>query len=755
MKALLCSLLLLVGFTHGESQTLTGTIVDERNAPVRDAAIATVSGTTVFQETRSDERGSFTIVVNAQNDLRLRVTKAGFGVFERRLAEIASPVTVVLSPAALRESITVSIMRTGTRLEETPATVVVIDRDTLETSAAQNLDDVLRQVPGFTLFRRSSSRTTNPTAQGANLRGVGGSGAARTSVQFDGVSLNDAFGGWTYWSKIPQIAVERVEVLRGGASSLFGSSALSGAIELNSPRERRNAFRFAGSGGSQRTLDGGLFGSAARGRWYGDIAIESFQTAGYIPTAPENRGAVDTRANSRFNSGFVTVERRLGDDARVYARGHLFSERRDNGTSLTNNRTYFRQAVAGSDISNSRTGAFQFRVAVDAQVYDQTFSAVAADRNSESLTRIQRVPSRSARASAFWTRVFGDHSITAQADTRYVRGFSQEVAVNNGLANAHVTAGGKETAFGILAQDFWRVTSRLNVSIGGRFDSWTEYGGLSRTRSLVTNQTVETFFPERTEHSFSPRASAIYRVSSAVSLFGSYSHSFRAPSLNELYRSFRVGNVLTLANEALRAERARTLEAGVNLAGYSRRVVVRANVFRTKVEDPVVSVTLTTTPTLITRRRENVGETRSLGLEADAELLVSEKVRLTFGYLLTDSKIVDAGANDVLVGKQLPQIARQHFTSQVVYKPARAVTLSIQARASDAQFDDDLNTFRLRPFFTIDAYAGYRFRKWVELFAAAENLFDRRYDIGLTPVRTISAPRFIRLGFRFDLNRRD
>ncbi len=755
MKLLFCPLLLLIVLAHADAQTLTGTIVDERNSPVSNAVISTVSGSTLVRETSSDDRGEFTISTAGPNDIRIRITKDGFGVFERRLTELQSPVTVVLGPAPLAENVTVSITRTFTRAEETPASIIVLTRESLQSTAAQTLDDVLRQVPGFTLFRRSSSRTSNPTAQGANLRGVGGSGAARTSVEFDGVPLNDAFGGWTYWSRVPKIAVEQVEVLRGGASSLFGSSALSGAIELGPSRRRQTTFRFEVSGGTQRTLDGGFLGSIKSGEWYVDLAAETFQTAGYIPVAPEERGVVDTRANSRFNSGFISLERRFGDTARIFGRGHLFAERRDNGTSLTNNRTYFRQGVVGGDITDARSGTFRFRASIDGQVYDQTFSAVAADRNSESLTRIQRVPSRSARASALWSRVFGDHSVTAQADVRYVRGFSQEVGISNGVANAHVTSGGKETAFGILAQDFWRVTSRLNVSVGARFDRWTEFEGLSRTRSLITGQTVETLFAERTEHSFSPRAAAVYRVSPLVSLFGSYSHSFRAPSLNELYRSFRVGNVVTLANENLNAERARTVEAGLNLAGYSRRVMLRGNVFRTDVTDPVVSVTLTTTPTLITRRRENVGKTRTLGFEADAELNISEQLRLSFGYLLADSRIDDAGTNLALVGKQLPQVARQHLTSQVVYRPTRSLTLSFQARASDAQFDDDLNTFRLRPFFTLDAYAAYRFPKWIEMFGAVENVFDHRYDIGLTPVRTIAAPRFVRVGLRFDLNRKD
>ena len=77
--------------------------------------------------------------------------------------------------------------------------------------------------------------------------------------------------------------------------------------------------------------------------------------------------------------------------------------------------------------------------------------------------------------------------------------------------------------------------------------------------------------------------------------------------------------------------------------------------------------------------------------------------------------------------------------------------VGIQARISDAQWEDDLNTLRLRPYFTMDATGAYRIRKNLEVFAAAENIFNSRYDIGLTPVRTVAAPAFVRAGLRLRL----
>ena len=663
---------------------------------------------------------------------------------------------------------TVSITRTETRLSETPASVVVLSREQLDSAASQSIDDTLRQVAGFTLFRRSSSKTANPTTQGANLRGVSGSGASRAAVLFDGLSLNDAFGGWTYWSRVPQIAVEQAEVLRGGASSLYGTGGLSGAVNLVPVKnsDDQPILNIRASAGSQNTFDGGLSTSVAKNGWAFDLAAETFQTGGYIPTAANERGLADTRANSRHTNGLFTVSKAFGrelspprrgeaenfNSGGIFFRGNLFAERRDNGTSLTNNRTYFRQAAAGGDYSNRKLGDFQIRAFLETQVYDQTFSAVSADRNTETLSRLQRVPSQTRGANLFWTRPIKTHSIAASFEAREVRGFSDEVGYFNGLATSRSGSGGTERAYSFLAQDSWSVTEKLNLNFGGRFDGWSNIDARSTTRTLATNAVSVLNLPDRGQAAFSPRLGALYQLTPSISLYGAFSRSFRAPTLNELYRGFRVGNVVTQANADLNAERANTFEVGASFTG--KRLNIRGNVFVAEVSDPVVSVTLTTTPVLITRQRQNVGQTRTRGAELDAEYAVTNDLKLSASYLLADARVTEFPANPSLVGKLLPQVAKQQLNIQLTYRPQSRLSFGSQTRLSDAQFEDDLNALRLRPFFTIDATAAFRVNKKFQVFAAAENLFNTRYDIGLTPNRTVAAPLFLRVGLRLDLGKR-
>lgn len=752
LSVFICANLWFLSALIVAAQTVSGVVVDPNNAPIVNAEISLLSQNKLISQANSDVAGKFSLDLRNSQNMRLLVKAQNFADYSRNLpANFNGTLSIVLSPAAARADVTISITQSATRLSETPASVVVLTRETLATTAAQNIDDQLRQIPGFNLFRRSSSKTTNPTAQGANLRGLSGSGAARTGVQLDGVSINDAFGGWTYWTRVPKSSVEQIEALRGGASQFYGDAALSGAINLQTESyAEKPILRGEISGGTQNTYDGSLFAAFGKNGWNASASVDAFGTRGYVPTAEAERGIVDSRANSRYRNFYMTLEKRFSENFRVFGRGNYFEENRDNGTILTTNQTRFRQTVFGADYSKNDLGAFQFRAFLENQTYDQIFSAISNSRNTETLSRFQQVPSQASGASFFWAKTFGDHAVAASGEYRQVRGFSNEIGYANIRPTSVSGAGGKERTFSFFAQDFWRVTRKLNINYGARFDSWKNYDALSLTRTLATNQTNLSAFADRNEAAFSPRLAAIYQLNSNFSIVGSYSKSFRAPTLNELYRGFRVGNVQTQANENLRAERADTYEAGLNFLGLKRKLNVRGNFFVTGIERPVVSITLSTTPALITRRRQNVGETRSRGLEIDTEYTPFRQLKFSAGYLFVDSRVSEFPANAELVDKFLPQVARQQVSFQASYRPNMKISFSAQGRASDAQFEDDLNMLRLRPFFTLDAFASYKFQK-IEFFTAVENLFNNRYDIGLTPNRNVSAPRFVRVGLRFNL----
>lgn len=653
------------------------------------------------------------------------------------------------TPPVIREEVVVTANRIETRIADTPASVVTFSRVEIESTAAPTIDDTLRQSAGFSIFRRSSSRNANPTTQGVSLRGVGASGASRSVVLVDGVPLNDPFGGWVQWNRVSPVAVESVEILRGGASSLYGGSSLSGAINVM-PRKviGKSIFSAEVFGGTQGTFSGSGFAGFNIRSWQGDVSAASYQTKGFQPVDEAVRGPVDAFAGVRSSTFSSRFARDLGKQASLFIRPTYFGEVRTNGTGLQTNRTHIRQLSAGGDFrtdSASRTHV-NWRAYGGAQIYDQIFSAVNAIRTAEALNRVQRVPAQTIGFSAQISAVYKDHTFLAGVEIRNVRGASDEIAFANNLPTSTTGVGGRENTFGIFFQDFAKLGEKVVIAGSVRYDRWNNYRALSVSRPLSTNTITTTVFPGRTEDAIRPQIAMLYHVSNQFSVYASGSRSFRAPTLNELYRAFRVGNVLTTANENLNAERATNLEVGASLT--RKQFSLRTSVFWTHIEGPIANVTLTSTPSLITRRRQNAGSTRSTGIEVEAETKISE-IRLSASYLLADSKVTSFPSNLAVVGLLVPQVARHQFSFQARYSPAKW-TLAVQGRASSEQFDDDLNLFRLEPYAQIDIFVSRTLNTNLKIYMAIENILNSRYSVGRTPVRTVSLPANLRIGVRWD-----
>ena len=280
------------------------------------------------------------------------------------------------SPPRLLEQVTVTATRSDTRIGSTPASVAVLPRAALAVTAAPTVDDALRQVVGFSLFRRTGSRTANPTVQGVSLRGLGASGASRALVLMDGLPINDPFGGWVYWGRVPRLAVERLEVLRGGSSDLYGSGALGGVAQILTRRPGTGrGLEGEASGGSSGFLDGVLTAHGTRGRWGARVSAEALHTDGHMAVAEEDRGPIDEAVASHHTAVDATVERRLGNDGRFFLRGMYYDEARDNGTPLQRNETWIGLAAAGYD-----NGPWSVRLWGSTQELEQSFSAVFSDR---------------------------------------------------------------------------------------------------------------------------------------------------------------------------------------------------------------------------------------------------------------------------------------------------------------------------------------------------------------------------------------
>ena len=388
----------------------------------------------------------------------------------------------------------------------------------------------------------------------------------------------------------------------------------------------------------------------------------------------------------------------------------------------------------------------------EAERYNQTFSSVATDRNSESLTDVQGVPSQGIGGSAVWSRAVGKRqTLVAGVDDHQEIGHSNEGIFNSGTNLRDTFTGGHQNTVGVFGEDLIQIAPRWLLSASARYDHWSNTNAFFLCNPIAGTCPANTSFPDRTYDAFSPRLTLQHQFNSNVSWNASIYRAFRAPTLNELYRSFRQGNTLTNANPNLRSEELTGGDASLAVNGFQHKLEARGTFFFNEIIDPVANVTLSSTPTLITRQRQNLGRTRAPGFEIDATAHFTRELSLSVGYQYVDAIVTSfPDATPSLVGLWVAQVPHNVLTFQGRYLNPSRINISVNGRMVGKQYDDDQNMFPLGRFFVLDAMAWRTIGHGVDLFTAAENLFNVKYATAATPVTQLGLPITARFGLRFE-----
>jgi outer membrane receptor protein involved in Fe transport len=675
---------------------------------------------------------------------------------------LASIVQAHAAPVVLDE-VVVTADRVEQRRGTVPAHVTVLGADELERSASLTLDDALRRVPGLSLFRRTSSLVAHPTTQGVSLRGLGASGASRTLVLLDGVPLNDPFGGWIPWSKVPLESLERVEVVRGPSATAWGNYALGGVVHLVTKRPLAPALQVTGEGGTRGTARTDGRATAATGRVGVGLAANHLDTDGYPVVREDQRGPIDIPAFSRHTlvDGALSWVPSPDLDLRLHA--NAFTEARGNGTPLTDNATDAldldtRLGARSPDGSDWTLLAFS-----RLQEFESRFSAQAADRRSERPATDQfDVPSTSAGASLGWTRPLAAHRLAAGVDGLHVDAESNEdVRFMRGAFTRRRLAGMRQRFLGVHGESLLALRAELQATFAGRLDHWQATDGFRREHALPDGApTLRRQLPDRDELVPTGSVALRYAVTPQSALRGAMHRGFRAPTINELVRPFRVRNDITEANAALRPEQLTGGEVGADHAGERWRASLTGH--WTRLEDAIANVTVGAGPGDVApcgfvpaggqcRQRRNLDTVRVRGLEADVEVWPVEHWTLGAGYLLTDARVTRGPR--ALDGRRVAQVPKHQGMVEVAHARPGWPRAAVLVRWAGAQFEDDRNALRLAPFATVDLSVGYRIGKRWELFVGVENLLDRTIEAGKTTdgLVTVGAPRLAHGGVRLRL----
>jgi outer membrane receptor protein involved in Fe transport len=675
---------------------ITGTVTSTDGVPVPDARVVLHKAAAVEVVT-TDDAGTFAFP-DEELPAEISVQVPGFAPFHQRVT--SQPVRIVLAPAAVQESVVVGgdPPIASTWREGLSGSTIIAAADLREIPAVTP-DDALRVVSGFSLFRRSSSRTSNPTTHGVTMRGLSASGASRGLVMVDGVPLNEGFGGWVTWSRLPMEAISSIEVDRGAGGDAFGSDALGGVIRLET--NDRGPVTVGAEFGSRALRGGQVSGGHQRGPVSVFGAMSWLETDGAIPLEAASRGAVDQPSDSDWINLFGRVAFSKSG-RRLTVTGWGGDDDRGNGTVLQRNRMKGGTMAVAYDAATAAR-VFAARVSFSPNRFDQTFSSIAASRATETLTNTQQTETDMTRAIV----EFG-HNIPrgyVMARGSFVRGRADFTEIRASGTTTRPLVDNSEA--GSLHVTF-APAARMTVT-GGLRQEWRQApnGGDDRKSAAVGH------------------VQAAYAVTQTIALRTSLATSHRWPTLNELVRNFQVGSVLTRANETLLPERA--VAADASLAFTRARWNASAGFFWTQIDDAIANVTVQATPTII-RERRNAGEAHARGLEVEAETKVTDRLRVRGSLNWADAKFLNS-LETALEGNRLPQVPRVSGSLWADVKLPRSISTSLVWHGMSSQFDDDRNQFELEPGGQFDVRVTGMMRRFRWL-VTIENLFDNRVRPG-------------------------
>jgi len=783
--------------------SVSGVVHDSTGAVVVGASVIVRSGTGPDHQTTTGPDGRFTLEAPETGDVTLVVRAGGFAEKTQRLssADRNAQLDIEVVPAAVLETVTVTPTRSAQRVSDTPASINVVTSEQVHQSPALIADDLLRQVPTFSLFRRTSGIAAQPTTQGVSLRGIGPSGQSRTLVLLDGIPFNDPFGGWVYWTRVPMVSVDRIEITEGPTSSLYGNFAMGGVINIITSRPTRRTFELKPQYGSRNSPKLDFFASDQWNKVSAAVEGSFLNTDGFPIVAKVERGPIDNNADVEYKNVTGKLEYTPSDRLNTFFRAGYFTEARVNGKVGEVNDTRWTTVNGGVQARLRDDSDLQARMFVDVQRAHFNFLAVtnaATTRNIVRLATDQHVPTDGVGGMAQWSKAFARaHAVSAGFDFRRVDGDSQEDAFVAGVPtvvapfpsgcpaglscgtqtatlSVQRVSGGTQQSLGAFVQDIFTPVDKLVITLSGRVDRWKNYDGHNLETTVSTGQPTGNNRPtiaDRNDTVFSPRVGALYHVSDRVSVWGAANSAFRAPTLTELYRQFSVGAVTTFPNSDLGPERLVGGELGVNVAP-AKNVSARLTYFDNRVKDPIANVTQVNA--FCTGRavpagcaqKQNLGKTRVRGVQTDVEYRLGAFWRVAGSYMRDDAKVTDGGvANAALVGKYLQQVPKHRGSVQVAYSNSKYATVAVAVQLVGLQYNDDLNVnFIPAPTLASEGYGdpvpaglpgyavvdltvardlGHR----IQAFVGVQNLFDKVYFVQTNP-STIGTPRLVNGGVR-------
>ena len=631
---------------------------------------------------------------------------------------------LLLLPAVAVAQVTEVIVH-GTRLSTYRGDALFshVDVTKSDLTRVEAADQALKAAGQASLFRRSSSLTANPTVQGLSLRAIGPSGAGRALVTLDGIPQNDPFGGWVIWAGLPTGAIDRAHVLRGAGGGAYGAGALTGVVDMSlADHPDRYVSVQADSHDSQRLDAGGGLGPVAL--WYDDATLH-----GDVPVRNGQAGAADVPTYGRDHALLGRAQWAAGGgEVSLLAGG--YDSRRDTGLAgATALSTGVQYALSFTRQPAEKSAGFRLQVWRKETDLANRSVSVAAGRTSTTLANDQiKTPAEGSGFNAALRGESHDGEWEFGIDGRTASGESREYyRYMSGVATRYRVAGGQSDLAGLYGEGT-RNLGAVTLTGALRIDRWRAFDAhRSETDTATGLPTLKLNPANQAQTVMSGRFGIGYTTGAATWRAAAYT-GFRPPSLNELYRPFRVGNDVTEANENLRPERLKGAEAGVRWS--VAKLTIDGDVFISRLDDPITNVTLGLGPGTFGnagfipaggsyRQRENGKRIDAQGFELQSRYEISQSLMATFSATATHAR----------AGGLRPAEAPDYSGSAGLQWHKGRGRLAANWSVEGSSFDDDLNTLPLKAYDRLSLDAGYDLTSHLEMTLSLDNALNHKIAI--------------------------
>lgn len=619
---------------------------------------------------------------------------------------------------------------------------ITIDRDRLTTEASGQLESALLDVAGFQQFRRSDSRSANPSSQGVTLRALGGNATSRALVLLDGVPQADPFFGSVPFNALVPDRLGAVRVTRGGGAGAFGSGTVAGTIELFSA-DRRQLPELQASGfyGSRDAQELSASYSPDLGAGFVSISGKWARGDGFNTTPVAQRNAATVPARYKTWSVGLSGAAPVGAEGEIQARVGLYRDDRTLRFAGADN------GQEGQDASIRFLWRGDWQIEALSYVQFRNFDNIVISATSFRPTLNQRNTPATGVGGKLEIRppVGSDNLLRIGADTRITSADMYEDAQNatTGVVTARRNAQGHQMTTGLYIEDDLTLGDVV-LTGGARADYWTVTKGRFTERNGAGNVVINTVHPDRNDWEASFRAGILWHASDAIDLRAAGYTSFRMPTLNELYRSFAVFPVTTQANAALEPERLKGAEVGFDVKPLDG-VQFSATAFYNRLGNAIANVTIGTN----LRQRRNVDAIEAKGIELSGSIDLGD-FDLDASYAYNDTRVKASGTAIGLNGLRPAQSPRHMASGTLAWSGPHKIRLATTVRYVGPQFEDDLQTDILPGATTVDGYARVPIAKGFALIGRVENVFDQ--EVLTRKVGTsidLGAPRTFWIGITF------